>query len=80
MATIPASSIGPTCTAWALSTTRCGKPISIGWPPPASLVLPSGWFKPRRVLELFAEAPLRVRLTEVLERGADFERIVYEPA
>ena len=46
---------------------------------PASLVLPSGWFKPRRVLELFAEAPLRVRLTEVLERGADFERIVYEP-
>ena len=46
---------------------------------PTSLVLPSGWFKPKRVLELFAEAPLRVRLTEVLERGADFERIVYEP-
>jgi hypothetical protein len=47
---------------------------------PASLVLPAGWFKPKRVLELFAEAPLRARLTEVLERGADFERIVYEPA
>jgi hypothetical protein len=46
---------------------------------PASLVLPSGWFRPKRVLELFAEAPLRVRLTGVLERGADFERIVYEP-
>jgi hypothetical protein len=47
---------------------------------PVSLVLPSGWFKPRRVLELFADAPLRVRLTDVLERGADFERIVYETA
>jgi len=47
---------------------------------PASLVLPSGWFKPRRVVELFADAPQSVRFTEVLERGADFERIVYEPA
>ena len=47
---------------------------------PASLVLPSGWFKPRRVVELFVDAPKSVRFTEVLERGADFERIVYELA
>ncbi|MGQ0545213.1 MAG: hypothetical protein ACT4P3_07755 [Betaproteobacteria bacterium] len=47
---------------------------------PASLVLPAGWFKPKRVAELFTDAPLRVRFTEVLERGADFERIVYESA
>jgi len=46
----------------------------------ASLVLPSGWFKPRREVELFADAPHRVRFTEALERGADFERIVYESA
>jgi hypothetical protein len=47
---------------------------------PASLVLPSGWFKPRRVVELFADTPRRVRFTEVLERGSDFERILYEAA
>ncbi len=47
---------------------------------PASLVLPSGWFKPRRVVELFADAPQSVRFSELLERGSDFERIVYEKA
>jgi hypothetical protein len=47
---------------------------------PASLVLPSGWFKPRRVVELFADAPQSVRFAELLERGSDFERIVYEKA
>jgi hypothetical protein len=45
---------------------------------PASLILPVGWFKPKRVLDLFIDAPLRVRLTEVIERGADFERVGYE--
>ena len=47
---------------------------------PATLVLPAGWYKPKRVLELFADAPLRARLTEVLERGIDFERVSYEKA
>jgi len=47
---------------------------------PASLVLASGLFKPKRVLELFVESATRVRLTEVLERGADFERVAFEPA
>lgn len=46
---------------------------------PASLVLALGLYKPKRVIELHAEAPSRVRLTEVLERGADFERVAYEP-
>lgn len=45
---------------------------------PASLVLPSGWFKPKRVLELWTEGPVRVRLTALLERGIDFERVAYE--
>jgi hypothetical protein len=47
---------------------------------PATLVLPAGWYKPKRVVELFADAPLRARLTEVLERGIDFERVSYEKA
>jgi hypothetical protein len=47
---------------------------------PPSLVLASGWFKPKRVVEVFVDSPLRVRLTEVLERGADYERVAYEAA
>jgi hypothetical protein len=45
---------------------------------PPSLVLSLGWFKPKRVLELFIDAPVRARLTEVLERGLDFERVAFE--
>lgn len=47
---------------------------------PPSLVLPSGWFKPKRVIEVFTGTASRVRLLEVLERGNDFERVAYEPA
>ena len=46
---------------------------------PASLVLSSGLYKPKRVIELHADNSPKVRLTEVLERGADFERVAYEP-
>ena len=46
---------------------------------PPSLVLPPGWFKPKRVIETYADGASRVRLTEVLERGSDFERVGYEP-
>jgi hypothetical protein len=45
---------------------------------PASLIVAPGWYKPKRVIELHAEAPSKVRLTEVMERGADFERVAYE--
>jgi cyclic-di-GMP-binding protein len=45
---------------------------------PASLLLPSGWFKPKRVLEAYMDSPARLRLAEVLERGLDFERVSYE--
>ena len=47
---------------------------------PPTLVLPSGWYKPKRVIDVQLEKPLNVRLTEVIERGADFERVAYEPA
>jgi hypothetical protein len=43
-----------------------------------SLVIPAGWFKPKRVLELHTGSTAKVRLTEVVERGSDFERVLYE--
>ena len=43
-----------------------------------TLVLPVGWFKPKRVIEVFYDAPKRVRLNEVVERGVDFERVAFE--
>jgi hypothetical protein len=45
---------------------------------PPTLVLPPGWFRPKRVIEAAIQKPLRVRLLEVVERGTDFERVVYE--
>ena len=43
-----------------------------------SLVLPSGWYRPKRVIEVHSGSLAKVRLTEVVERGADFERVLYE--
>ena len=47
---------------------------------PASLVLPLGAFKPKRLFELSGDKPRKVHLTELLERGVDFERVAYEAA
>lgn len=47
---------------------------------PPTLVLPAGWFKPKRVVEVFVEAPVRVHLNEIVDRGSDFERVSYEMA
>jgi hypothetical protein len=45
---------------------------------PETLVTPAGWFKPKREIEV-TDRP-RVRLVEVIDRGADFERVSFEPA
>ncbi len=45
---------------------------------PPSLVLPLGWYRSGRVVEVYIDAPVQVRLTELLERGADHERVAYE--
>jgi cyclic-di-GMP-binding protein len=47
---------------------------------PPSLVVPSGWYKPKRVLELHTGSTAKIRLTEVADRGSDFERVLYEKA
>jgi len=45
---------------------------------PPTLLLPTGWYKPKRVIEVFVTGPVRVRLVDLLERGGDFERVAYE--
>jgi cyclic-di-GMP-binding protein len=47
---------------------------------PESLVLPMGWYRPRRVLEVHTDKSTQVLLTAVLERGSDYERCTYEAA
>jgi hypothetical protein len=46
----------------------------------ASLILPPGWYRPRRVLEVYIDAPELLLLSGVIERGSDFERVAIEPA
>ena len=45
---------------------------------PASIILPPGWYKPKRVIELYTEGSSKAMLLKVIERGSDFERVAYE--
>ena len=47
---------------------------------PASLILPPGWYRPKRVLEIYSDASELLLLSGVIERGSDFERVAIEPA
>jgi cyclic-di-GMP-binding protein len=47
---------------------------------PESLVVPNGWFKPKRVIELIRDGSSNVALGVLLERGTDYERVTFEPA
>lgn len=47
---------------------------------PASVVLPRGWYQPARVVELFTDRQLPVRLDELLSQGANFERCAFAAA
>ncbi len=47
---------------------------------PESLILPVGWYKPQRVIEAFSDQSRLFRLTGVLDRGTDFERVSFDPA
>jgi hypothetical protein len=44
---------------------------------PPSLVLPAGWFKPKRVVAVYVDGEVKVQLTELIERGSDHERCAY---
>lgn len=47
---------------------------------PASLILPPGWYRPKRVLEVYSDNSEMLLLTGVIERGSDFERVSIEAA
>jgi hypothetical protein len=47
---------------------------------PETLILPTGWFKPDRVIEVQRESALRVQLVSTVNRGADFERVTFKTA
>jgi cyclic-di-GMP-binding protein len=47
---------------------------------PASLILPPGWYRPKRVLEVYTDTSELLELNGVIERGSDFERVAFEPA
>ena len=47
---------------------------------PASLILPPGWYRPKRVLEVYSDSSELLQLSGVIERGSDFERVAIEPA
>ena len=47
---------------------------------PASIVVPMGWYRPKRVIELYSDNSRQVLLSAVLERGSDFERVAFEAA
>ena len=45
---------------------------------PETLVVPAGWFKPNREIEVVTDRPGKLRLASVIDRGADFERVTFE--
>ena len=47
---------------------------------PASLILPPGWYRPKRIVEVYSDSAELLLLSGVIERGIDFERVTIEPA
>jgi hypothetical protein len=45
---------------------------------PATVILPSGWYKRERVLEVLPGDIGNIRLTGLVERGSDYERASFE--
>lgn len=45
---------------------------------PASVIVPAGWFRPGRIIELYEGASCQIRLIRSLELGSDFERCTFD--
>jgi cyclic-di-GMP-binding protein len=45
---------------------------------PATVIVPAGWFKRDRILEVFTDRPWQIRFTELVDRGMDFDRVAYQ--
>lgn len=44
---------------------------------PATLIVPPGWYRPKRVIEVFSTGSEQILLTGVVDRGSDFERLSF---
>ena len=42
---------------------------------PATLILPAGWYRPKRMIEVFGDKAEQILLTGIVDRGVDFERL-----
>ena len=45
---------------------------------PEMLVLPTGWFRPKREIEVLGDRTSQLRLASVVDRGADFECVDFD--
>jgi hypothetical protein len=52
-------------------------PAVAGLREPATIIVPKGWFRPERSVELLTDHQELVRMDQCLDIGADFERISY---
>jgi hypothetical protein len=46
---------------------------------PATAIIPAGWFKLDRVLEVLTDSARQIRLKHLVDHGIDFDRVSYEP-
>ena len=44
----------------------------------ASMLMPTGWFGPARIIAVQTDTTRKIRLNRLIERGADFERVAFE--
>ena len=44
---------------------------------PDSVLMPAGWYKAGKVIEVHSDKPWRITLVDMLERGGEFERCTY---
>ena len=45
---------------------------------PATVIVPAGWFRSGRLIEVYDEGSRQVRLSRLVERGINFERAAYD--
>lgn len=53
-------------------------PALPGLKEPVSVIVPAGWFRAGRVIELYEQSSRQIRLTQQLDRGSDFERCAFD--
>ena len=45
---------------------------------PESVIVPAGWFRSGRIVEIYEQSSRQIRLTQQLDRGSDFERCAFD--